>query len=59
MCRSRATTSPAGRFLYAAGLETGRLVAYRIDGESGGLRPITTYPLGTRPMWVLALDLAR
>jgi 6-phosphogluconolactonase len=47
-----------GNFLYAAGLESGRLTAFRIDGGSGRLEALTTYPLGTRPMWVLTLRLA-
>jgi 6-phosphogluconolactonase len=47
----------AGNFLYAAGLESGRLTAFRIDGGTGRLEPLRTYPLGARPMWVLALRL--
>jgi 6-phosphogluconolactonase len=46
-----------GEFLYAAGLETGRLTAFRIDAERGTLTPFATYPVGTRPMWVLTLRL--
>ena len=46
-----------GRFLYAAGLESGRLTAFRIDDDTGRLEALRTYPLGTRPMWVLALRL--
>jgi 6-phosphogluconolactonase len=48
----------AGNFLYAAGLESGRLTAFRIDGDTGRLQARQTYPLGTRPMWVLTLRLA-
>jgi 6-phosphogluconolactonase len=46
-----------GNFLYAAGLESGRLTAFRIDGDTGRLETLKTYPLGTRPMWVLTLRL--
>jgi 6-phosphogluconolactonase len=48
---------PEGRFLYAAGLESGRLAAYRIDGGSGALVPLKTYPVGARPMWVMIIVL--
>ena len=48
---------PDGKFLYAAGLESGRLTGYRI-GETGRLEPLKTYPLGTRPMWVSILQLS-
>jgi len=48
---------PDGKFLYAGGLESGRLTAFRIDAASGRLDPIETYPVGTRPMWVLILRL--
>jgi 6-phosphogluconolactonase len=50
---------PDGRFLYAAGLESGRLAAYRVDGDTGVLRPLQTYPLGTRPMWVMIIKIGR
>ncbi len=46
-----------GNFLYAAGLESGRLTAFRIAGDTGRLEALKTYPLGTRPMWVLTLRL--
>ena len=48
---------PTGTFLYAAGLESGRLAAYRIDQNSGRLQPLEVYPVGTRPMWVMILRL--
>jgi 6-phosphogluconolactonase len=48
---------PDGKFLYAGGLESGRLAAYRIDADGGTLQPLKTYPVGTRPMWVLILRL--
>lgn len=48
---------PDARLLCAAGLESGRLTTYRIDAERGTLSPLQTYPVGTRPMWVLILRL--
>jgi 6-phosphogluconolactonase len=48
---------PTGTFLYAAGLESGRLAAYRIDDATGLLQPLEVYPVGTRPMWVMILRL--
>jgi 6-phosphogluconolactonase len=48
---------PEGRFLFAAGSATGRLASYGIDGETGALTALTTYPLGQRPMAVLATGL--
>jgi 6-phosphogluconolactonase len=48
---------PDGRFLFVAGLETGRLASYAIDGGTGGLEPLERYEIGARPMWVLATRL--
>ena len=48
---------PAGNFLFAAGQESGRLAAYRINGDTGALTPLETYPLGNRPVWVLVTSL--
>ena len=39
--------------LYAAGIESGRLAAYRVDQDTGQLEPVDTYPVGKTPMWVL------
>ena len=47
---------PTGTFLYSAGLESGRLAAYRI-GENGVLDLMRTYDVGRGPMWVLLLEL--
>lgn len=44
---------PEGNFLFAAGLESGRLVSYRINEDSGGLEPLETYTVGKAPLWVL------
>ena len=48
---------PDGRFLYVAGLESGRLAAYRINRGEGNLEHIETYDLGAGPMWVLIAPL--
>ena len=49
---------PQGKFLFSAGLETGRLAAYRIDAESGELEPLEIYDVGRKPMWVLITSLS-
>lgn len=46
---------PTGSFLYAAGLDTGRLAAYRITPD-GTLTPLQTYEVGKAPMWVLIIQ---
>jgi 6-phosphogluconolactonase len=48
---------PAGQFLFAAGSASGRLAAYRINGETGALTPLTTYAAGRRPQAMLAVHL--
>jgi 6-phosphogluconolactonase len=48
---------PTGHFLYSAGLESGRLAAFRIDQQAGTLTPLDVYPVGERPMWVTILNL--
>ena len=47
---------PDGRFLYAAGLESGNLALYEIDQDTGGLAHVETYAVGAAPMWVLVVD---
>ena len=49
------SVDPSGRFLYAAGLDTGRLAAYRIEGD-GTLARFATYDVGAEPMWVLIME---
>jgi 6-phosphogluconolactonase len=49
---------PTGTFLFAAGLESGRLAAYRIDSTTGLLQPLEVYPVGNRPMWVMIIRVA-
>jgi 6-phosphogluconolactonase len=48
---------PAGRFLFAAGTASGRLAAYRISQETGGLTPLAAETIGQRPAAVLATRL--
>ena len=48
---------PAGSFLYAAGLESGRLACYRVNPNDGNLEPRQVYDVGNGPMWVLIIDL--
>lgn len=47
---------PGGEFLFAAGLQSGRLAAYRIDSENGTLAHLETYDVGSSPMWVTVLS---
>ncbi len=46
-----------GKFLYAAGEESGKIAAYRIHQEKGTLDRFATYPIGQRPWWVLVVDI--
>ena len=48
---------PEGKFLFAAGSESGRLASYRINSDTGELTPLETYSVGNRPMWVLVTSL--
>ena len=48
---------PTGNFLYSAGLDSGRLAAYRIDQGSGSLTGLATYEVGAGPMWVSIVEL--
>lgn len=47
---------PEGRFLFAAGLDSGRLSSYRISSD-GRLELPRTFALGQGPMWVLPIIL--
>ena len=49
---------PQGRFLYAAGLDSGKLAAYEINEAWGGIDRIGTYEVGREPMWVLPVSVA-
>ena len=44
---------PQGKFVYAAGSESGRLASYQLNGDTGELTPGQVYDVGARPMWVL------
>ena len=46
-----------GSYLYASGLDTGRLASYRVNQDSGELEPLEVYAIGREPMWVLIMDL--
>ena len=48
---------PQGKFLFAAGLESGRLSAYRVNGDTAELEYLETYTVGNRPMWVMVIEL--
>ena len=48
---------PQGRFLYSAGLESGRLAAFSIDQDTGGLERVNNYPIGRGAIWVLIAQL--
>jgi 6-phosphogluconolactonase len=48
---------PMGRFVFAAGSESGRLASFRINDETGALTRLATYTLGRRPMGMLAIHL--
>ena len=47
------SVDPGGRFLYAAGLSSGKIAAYRINKGWGGIDRIGTYEVGAEPMWIL------
>ena len=47
---------PTGNYLYSAGLESGKLAAFRIDGDTGALQRLATYDVGQGPMWVLIVE---
>jgi 6-phosphogluconolactonase len=48
---------PEGKFVFAAGGDSGRLASYRINGDTGELTPLETYSVGQSPMWVLMTTL--
>lgn len=49
------TIAPNGKFLYAAGQDSGRLASYSI-GDSGQLKPERIYEVGPTPWCVYAFD---
>jgi hypothetical protein len=48
---------PSGKFLYAAGESSGKVVCYRIDEKTGRLKRFTTLAVGKTPWWVLTVAL--
>jgi len=46
---------PTGKYLFAAGESSGKLIAYRV-GQSGRLQKQEVYEVGKTPWWVLAVD---
>jgi 6-phosphogluconolactonase len=52
------TIDPQGKFLYSAGLESGKLAAFHISQGSGQLERMETYGVGKAPMWVLITELS-
>lgn len=44
---------PEGKFLLSAGLVSGKLTSYRIDSQTGALRPLERHAVGEQPMWIL------
>jgi 6-phosphogluconolactonase len=48
---------PSGQFMYAAGLDSGKIAAYKVNKAWGGLDRIATYDVGREPMWVLPIGL--
>ena len=48
---------PTGNFLYVTGLETGNIIGFRVDQQSGALTRLETHAVGSLPMWVLIADL--
>ena len=48
---------PPGAFMYAAGLDSGKIAAYRVNEAWGGLDRIGTYDAGKEPMWVLPVEI--
>lgn len=49
---------PTGKYLFAAGEASGKLVTYRVDDQSGRLKKQEVREVGQTPWWVLAVDLA-
>ena len=46
---------PPGNFLYAAGLDSGKIATYKVNDAWGGIDRIATYDAGREPMWVLPI----
>ena len=48
---------PGEKFLYSAGVESGNMATFAIDGGSGRLDRVATAPLGNRPAWISLVHL--
>jgi 6-phosphogluconolactonase len=48
---------PAGKYLFAAGESSGKLIAYQVNSKNGRLTKRETYDVGKTPWWVLAVGL--
>ena len=48
---------PTGHFLYVTGLDSGNLIGFRVNQQSGALTRLETHAVGSLPMWVLIADL--
>jgi 6-phosphogluconolactonase len=48
---------PAGKYLFAAGESSGKLIAYNVDSKNGQMKKLETYEVGKTPWWVLAVGL--
>ena len=48
---------PGENFLYSAGVESGNLATFGIDGESGRLSRVATDRMGNRPAWISIVEL--
>jgi dipeptidyl aminopeptidase/acylaminoacyl peptidase len=48
---------PAGKYLFAAGESSGKLIAYNVDSKNGRLKKLETYEVGKTLWWVLAVGL--
>jgi 6-phosphogluconolactonase (cycloisomerase 2 family) len=44
--------------LYVTGLDTGNIIGFRVDQQSGALARLETHAAGRLPMWVLITELA-
>ncbi len=48
---------PSGKYLFAAGESSGRLAAYGINEDTGVLKELTSYEVGKKLWWVMAVRL--
>ena len=49
---------PGEKYLYSAGVESGNLATFGIDGDSGQLSRVATDRMGNRPAWISIVELA-